>query len=123
VSKEPFHCGLRIAVPRRKQRLLAADQRKTHRFKLSERRLVEFWQGWKRCRLSVTSPIGSVHNSFTWCILGEFCLVGLKAFSQVLVKHDNITVWKNDRDVFSAHTLGLFSDRRGPEMLSETYQV
>jgi hypothetical protein len=42
VSKEPFHCGLRIAVPRREQRFLAADRRKTHRFELGERYLVEF---------------------------------------------------------------------------------
>jgi hypothetical protein len=42
VCKEPFHCGLRIAVPRREQRFLAADRRKTHRFELGERNLVEF---------------------------------------------------------------------------------
>jgi hypothetical protein len=41
VSKEPFHGCLRIAVPRRQQRFLAADQRKTHRFELGERGLVE----------------------------------------------------------------------------------
>lgn len=45
VSKEPFHCGLRIVVPRCEQRLLAANLRETHRFELGERRLVEFWQG------------------------------------------------------------------------------
>jgi len=76
-----------------------------------------------RCRSSVTSPIGGVHSSFTWCVLGELCLVGLKAFSQVLVKHDNVTVREDDWDVFLAHTLALFSDRRDPEMLSDTYQV
>lgn len=45
VSKEPLHCGLRITVSRCEQRLLAADLRETHRFKLGERRLVEFRQG------------------------------------------------------------------------------
>jgi len=77
----------------------------------------------KRCHSSVTSPVGSVRSSFTWCVSGEFCLVGLKAFSQVLVKYDNVTVRKDDWDVFLAHILGLFSDRRDSEMLSDTYQV
>lgn len=41
VSKEPFHGCLRIAVARREQSFLATDQRKTHRFELGERGLVE----------------------------------------------------------------------------------
>jgi hypothetical protein len=49
VSKEPFHCGLRIAVPRCEQRLLAADLWEAHRFKLAEHRLIEFWQGLFSC--------------------------------------------------------------------------
>jgi hypothetical protein len=71
----------------------------------------------------VAPPIGSVRSPFTWCILGEFFLVGLKAFSEVLVKHDNITAREDDWDVFLAYTLGLISDRGDLEMLSNTYQV
>jgi uncharacterized protein YutD len=47
----------------------------------------------------------------------------LKAFSQVLVKYDYVTVREDDWDVFLAHTLGFFSDRRDVEMLSDTYLV
>lgn len=45
VSKEPFHRGLRVAVARREQRLLAPDQREAHRFELGECGLVEDWFG------------------------------------------------------------------------------
>lgn len=128
MSKEPFHCGLRIAVPRCEKCLLAADLRETHRFKLGERCLVEFWQGRFGCKAfqfvsDVANRGWNVRSLFTWCVLREFCLVGLKARPQVLVKYDYVTLREDDWDVFLAHTNGPLQQQTRPRMLSDTYLV
>ena len=126
MSKEPFHCGLWIAVPRREQSFLAADQRKTHRLELGERGLIEFRQHWFSCwALPFVSDLNleAYVASSTCCVLREFCLVRLETFSEVLVKHDDVTIREDDWYVFLRHTLAHFSDGKGSEKLSGTYQV
>ena len=43
--------------------------------------------------------------SLTWCVFCKFGLVGLKAFAEVLVKGDDITIRMNDRDVYTMRVL------------------
>ena len=82
MHKQPLHRLVRIAIASRKQRLLAANHWEAHPLKLRHRLRVEFRQTW--CRILVF-----------W----EWLLARLEATSNVLVKLQDIIVWKYDWDV------------------------